>query len=135
MNINFSNISSTLKKIITDMRGFRNNNFQNSGITNLKEIIKYEYNELGNEDIIYTLNKLYGYDTNKNTVDEIIDFISLSLSVDSSDLKAVWVTSYTAVEKLYKINKDDPISVFNFKDKDWMIISDLDEDGILIAYK
>ena len=136
MDINFLNASNTLKKIINDKRGFRNNNFQNSKVTNLKDIVKYEYNELGNEDIIDTIYKLYDHkiDKTKNIINNILEFISKLLNEPIDNLKGVWVTTYEAVEKLYKLNSDDAISVFNFNDKKWMIISDLSEDGILIAY-
>lgn len=130
-------LSKTAKELVSSQIGYRNNNLYNSGVINFLEIFEHELFELGNTDIIDTMKSLYP-DSNETisiNYKYVPQYISRKLECDIDTLKGIWITSKSGVEKYYLNDKSDIITTIDFSGITYMIVSDLDEEGILIAYK
>lgn len=133
-------LSNTAKEIINSNKGYRNNSLYDSGVTCLRDIMEFEINELENEDILDTVSLLYPQaflqpDKYLN-IDNILAFVQEKLDADSDDLKGIWLTSKDGVKRNYlNHNEETEISYVDLTNKDYIILSDMDDMGILIAYK
>ena len=131
-------MSDILITILKERKGYRNNNFQNSGITSLKEILNHEVKELGNEDIFDSMKKLYpdfkcDYNSINTKISYTLNFIARYLECSINDINAVWLTTKDNAKKLYTYSDSDIINCVKIP-KNSMPISDLGCDGILFAY-
>ena len=93
------------------------------------DILDDEINDMGNTDIPDTLNEIYGTDFS-DKIEPIDDFIKKTLDTDKYYL--IWVTATKDDDEQYA---DDPESIYSiaFKDKKFMIVSDIGNEGFLIA--
>lgn len=150
--------SSNCKSIILNGIGYRNETYYGSGVRSLSEIVEYERCELENRDIdwfcdqyISSNDSRYWYDENISVLD-IMGFISKKMSIPEERLGGIWVTSsvhdiannycdeweYDAILRMtpteYAELGDYFTKVkFNPFHK-YMVISDLGNEGILVAY-
>lgn len=140
-----SNLSQSLMHFYNNHKGFRCEYFRGSGITDLKSIVTFEIEELGNNDIYDTMIKFYKnsqkpfkkHKTDK--INYICEYIANMLHSDIKDVKAVWLCSSIDECVLYDPDLDDlckeiNIDCYNFYDIEYMPISDLGTQGFLIAY-
>lgn len=143
-------MSTTLTKMYNEKLGFRTENFSGSGIRNLEDVVYFEIKELGNTDILDTMNKLYGIDfypymdieDNFSVADEsyrdVIELIyshcEKQFNTTRNNLGAIWLTTYDNVEKIYCNQPTDKINMIYIY-HNFYPISDLDSDGTLFVYK
>jgi hypothetical protein len=57
--MNIKGLSNTSKQMLSSRIGYRDDNIYGSGVTNFEDIIKYEINELCNDDILFTMMNTY----------------------------------------------------------------------------
>lgn len=143
-------MSTTLTKMYNENLGFRTENFSGSGIRNLEDVVYFEIKELGNTDILDTMNELYGIDfypymdieDNFSVADEsyrdVIELIcshcEKQFNASRDNLGAIWLTTYDWVKKIYSKSSNDQINMIYILDN-FYPISDLGVDGVLFVYK
>ena len=132
-------LSNTAQSLIKNGCGYRNIEVYGSGVVDYEEIIKFETLELGNDDIFDTCLELYniGYNTNglmeekeediERRIEENIKHWKNHFQADK--LYGLWLTTEEAVEELYE---GDPVE-FTIP-AGAVIVSDLDEEGILLVF-
>lgn len=145
----FSKQANIIQK---EKMGYRNDNYYGEKERNLVFIIKHEIMEYGNVDILQTLKDNYEefsfidddlitlinqQSVFEKEIDEliasIITLIKQRLNT-SNDLQGIWVCdSKENVEKYYS-DGNESIHIITFNE-DFLIISDLEDEGILIACK
>lgn len=119
-------LSATATQIIDDNIGYRNDNLYSGEDYTIEDVLNYEYNELGNEDILDYTNSQDGND--------VLQFIAKQFNLTlpfTQPIYAYWFTLKDAVIELYNGNIE-PITAFTLPNQ-YVIISDLDRDGVLIA--
>lgn len=121
-------MSKELEQIKNDKLGYRNENISNDirGDYNLKEIINFEIDELQNTDILETLN----VDSKK----EAISIIEENFNENIEKLFGLWLATKENTEKVYRFDEYDILTKYALPE-DFLVISDLGPDGILIASK
>ena len=131
-------ISNNLNYLIRTGIGYRNIE-HSSGITDLKDIIRYEFHVLGNTDIFEFVKDHYTYkeynENDPNLINDTINIIREKLQVDNNcDLKGVWLTDYQNVIDKYcpEYSEKDIVKVYIHEYK-MIPISDLGPDGALFA--
>lgn len=115
------------------------NESSSSGVTNIRDILTYEFNELGNEDIFdYLKDHFYGYNhsilSKKYWIDYTMKFLSITLNITEDNMRGVWLASMAAVRELYSKNGYDNIYKYDVWSTKFKIISDLGYDGKLFLY-
>lgn len=138
MVINIKHVSTdTLQSMYMLGYGYRNETFQNCGSRIFKDVINYEINELGNNDIIDTISKFYKQDKLhhiKNKVDFICDFFANILNCKISELRCIWLTSMDGIKSAYSVNNDsDEVNLY-YINKYMYPVSDIGLDGTLFVY-
>ena len=130
------NISNTLIQLYNSEEGFRNIT-ATSGITKIKDILEFEYNELGNKHIFdFMKNNYFSYKpNNEDIIEYTLRYLSKIFKTNIDNLKGIWVTSYQGVMKYYCYPNihNDIIKVFIHKNKT-IPICDLDLQGVLFVY-
>lgn len=119
-------LSATATQIIDDNIRYRNDNLYSGEDYTIEDVLNYEYNELGNEDILDYTNSQDGND--------VLQFIAKQFNLTlpfKQPIYAYWFTLKDAVIELYNGNIE-PITAFTLPNK-FVIISDLGRDGVLIA--
>ena len=129
-------LSYVAKLLLEDQKGYRNNNCYNSGIKDISKIVDFEINYLKNKDIPYTMKEIYKNIHRKYSSKKILKYISDNLNCKIDEVKGIWLTTKYGVEKHYLIDDSyNEISCIDFSNTEYMIISDMDLEGVLIAYK
>lgn len=157
--------TNSLKEMICNGFGYRNEVFSGSGYKDLASVVRYELLNLGHKDIVDTLLYVYDdfklpadlyikvgmfrsmYDLEKNEVEEVIEhvvnYISLKLNEDISNLEAVWLTTKDSISENYingncqtwsRIKGSVLISEYVLYE-DYFPIADLGSKGALFVYK
>lgn len=139
--------------------GYRTESFSGSGIRDLEEVIGFEMQELRNNDIpLYLLenykllskyewmfnNEISIYDEESRVgVDEYIHdlineiIVNIEEILKSDKLHAIWLGEEDDIRRNYadSFSIIDKYTIKGEEMIDYMIISDLEEDGKLIVYK
>jgi hypothetical protein len=125
MQYNIQNIiSSSCKKILDDLIGYRNDSYS-TGHYKIKEVIDFEINQLFNDDIIETCKIFYG-------TDDVYALISRHYpQKEFGDLWGLWLTTEKGVVEHYK-GKEEGYSAYSVP-KNSLVISDLSDEGILLV--
>lgn len=146
-------LSKEALKIKKNKKGYRNDEYYGEKERDLKKIIKYEIMEYGNVDVLETLknnheefsfvddallasinHQDYSEKEYDVLIEKIIKFIKEQLNT-TDDLKGVWVCdSKKNVLSNYSHGNDEEINTVIF-DGDLFIVSDLEDEGVLIACK
>lgn len=155
--------SSNCKSIILNGIGYRNETYYGSGVRSLSEIVEYERFELENTDIDYFCSRYISSNNSRYWYDEIISgcqlnvldimgFVSKMMSIPEERLGGIWVTSsvhdiannycdeweYDAILRMTPneyANLCDYFTKVKFNPlHKYMVISDLGNEGILVAY-
>lgn len=130
-------LSSQARMIILTHRGYRTDAQSSQEYYTGSEIIDYEINELGNSDILDTMNELYSL--NLKTSTDVINELNVILG---SDFQCLWlVNNMLDVVELYTDGHKRPTSIQNINipiDKYYIpstaiLISDIGSDGQLFA--
>lgn len=131
-------VSNTLNYLIRTGIGYRNIE-HSSGITDLKDIIRYEFHVLGNTDIFEFVKDYYTHkeynENDLNLINDTINIIRERLQVDNKcDLNGVWLTDYQNVIGRYcpEYSEKDIVKVYIHEHK-MIPISDLGPDGALFV--
>lgn len=132
LNIKKSALSITAKKLETNGFGYRYEGVS-TGTYLIQDSLKFEIEELGNEDVFMTLQKLYNINT--NNVNEIIRLIYNYFN--QQYVYGLWVSTKSNIEKVY-IHPSDyeygDVVLLKYKlPNKRLIISDLDYEGIWYA--
>lgn len=143
-------MSTTLTRMYNEKLGFRTENFSGSNVRNLEDVVYFEIRELGNTDILDTMNELYGLDfqpfmdiEDENTIadecyhkvlEQIFFHLEKQFNTSRDNLNAIWLTTYDNVEKIYCQSPNDKINMVDIL-PNFYPISDLDTDGVLFVYK
>lgn len=134
------NESKTQYELTLLKHGYKNIDIKELEIENFDEYIKAEFDNSVNTNIIKNL-KLYGFKNPLNKTSEknysredlsgrILKFIRKELKIaEDEKIHAHWLTTATGVKK-NQYSDDAVIVKYNFPPR-FMIISDLDEKGIL----
>ena len=138
------------------MIGYRTEDFSGSGVRDLREVIAFEIDELGNSDIplymfenynilqnyeniidsigSYTEGDELGVDEYiQDIIEDIFTFVKDKLGTPT--LFAIWLTD---TDKSWYIKEDssvDKYTILGKEGEDYLVLSDLGSDGKLIAYK
>lgn len=115
-------LSDTAKQIQQSNIGFRNDFLFSGDDYLIQEVLKYEIYELNNDDILDFLNV--------DGINDVLKYIKEYFKTNSP-IYGYWFTSKAGVKSSYA-GDTEPISKFNLPEK-YLILSDLDSDGILIA--
>ena len=139
-------MSKTLDILKTEKIGFRTESFSGSGVRNAMDVVRFEITELLNEDIMLTMQKLYGLDfyeflnlgeelleISDFLINKIFTFLENKMEIPKEDMKAIWLTTEEMVKKRYCFNNESVINKYEIGES-WIPISDLDKDGILFIY-
>jgi len=128
-------MTEELKKLIKTRIGYRNENVSHSGkMLPAKKILQYEYEELGNEDILDTLYSQEFID--EPTYEKAILFIDELNKIYEKELYGLWLcSSIKDVKENYPDNYEDytisEVAVYKIP-KEYVVLSDLGSQGILI---
>lgn len=139
--------TNTLEYLLKEGVGYRNEQFRNSGIINLREIIDFEVLELGNTDIFDTMKILYGdngYQLNENNrlknllsykINYTINFLVKMLDcINEDSLCGVWLTTYQNLYKYIDADTCTEIRKVYIHEQNMIPVSDLGTDGVLFAF-
>lgn len=151
-------LSKETNKIIKENKGYRSEVPFGSGVRSLIDVIDFEIGELGNSDIVLFCNDTYNlnldlecgtdktdeyYDEELDSMiqenhtyytEEIMDFISKTFNCEKEELEGIWLASKEAVNDFYcKDEIDKCIDTYELPEE-YLIISDIGFDGVLIAY-
>lgn len=143
-------MSITLTTMLNQNVGFRTENFSGSHVRNLEDVIYFEIRELGNTDILDTMNELYGLDfqpymdtedenviadeSYRDVLEQILSHLEKQFNTSHNNLGAIWVTTYDNVEKIYCKSPNDKINMVDIH-HNFYPISDLGAYGTLFVYK
>lgn len=152
------NLSKEVREIIEKNKGYRSEVPYGSGVRRLEEIVDFEIGELGNSDIVlfcdeaYNLNLDLECDTDEEDeyyseeldnmiqenhtyyTEQIIDFVSKAFGCKKEELKGLWLATKEAVSDFYCKDEIDKCIDTYILPEDYLIISDIGFDGVLIAY-
>ena len=120
-----SGLTQTALQLLREGYGYRNEEIS-TGNTNLKDIIKFETEELENTDIQETCNKLY-------RTSEPTQYIEKHFGKPISKLFGLWLTTLEGVKSYYFDEHSSNEIVQYHIPSNAIIISDLDDQGILLA--
>ena len=110
-------MSMTLNTMLNQKVGFRTEDFSGSNVRNLKDVVYYEIRELKNTDILDTMNELYGLDFSDcidseeecvydecywDVSEQIFSHLEKQFNTSRDNLRAIWLTTYDNVEKIFK---------------------------------
>lgn len=132
--------SKTAAKLLENKIGYREESYSGSHIRNLYDVIEFEIEELGNEDILYFLkcNEPELHDlpdplTEDDDIPSILKRIDkfVKTKLGSTNVSAIWLTSYKYVKKWYE-GEDESIDMYSIP-ANFVILSDLNDEGILLA--
>lgn len=140
--------SQELKQILNTKIGYRNEGYSGSGETDVRDVIKFEMYELGNEDILDFFKENYGLSVScedyqealeagqisEEEVDEIIDQMMLILheKFGHKDLSCLWLTTLEGVKSNYLCG-EEYVSQYCLEGITIVPISDLGDQGILLV--
>ena len=142
-------MSTTLNTMLNQNVGFRTEDFSGSNVRNLKDVVYYEIRELKNTDILDTMNELYGLDFSDcidfeeecvydecywDVSEQIFSHLEKQFNTSRDNLRAIWLTTYDNVEKIYCRQPTDKINMV-YIHHNFYPISDLGSDGVLFVYK
>lgn len=146
--MNVEKMSSTFKELDGERKGYRNNEWGESRIWSLRDVVYHEMTALMNSDIPEFLNEQYGADICKADdgsfdqeafeyeapcyVDDVMQFIEEKTG--EGELHGVWLTTTKGVCEIYHSGAETPITSYRIP-TDALVISDLDEDGCLFVTK
>lgn len=138
-----------LKTMLAEKCGYRNEEFQGSGERLAQDVIRFELNDLGNRDILYTMTEMYGVDFSSFFEDEeifdevsenildvmeiILCFLEKKLQTTRDNIHVLWLASKETVMDMY-YGTEENVQKYEIGD-DWIVISNLGYDGILFAFK
>ena len=125
--------SKTCEQLLNDGFGYRNDDISTTtSTTPLWEILEYEINELGNDDVFDYLQSL---GMNFISVDEVINYIYNTLHLPyRTPLYGMWLTTKENVLDFYHNGENNEITISKYSiPENALIISDLDCDGILFV--
>lgn len=117
--------------------GFRSEDLYGEGYRNLKEVARHEIKELNNGDIVDTLSKLFGH-----TLSEDEALAHIADLYDQGFKECIWICdSVQDFLDEYDIEDDDgkmrvyEMMRYEFRDGEYIIISDMGSVGKLVAYR
>lgn len=139
-------LTPSARQIIITRTGYRCEE-QSTGYHNAQDILDYEINELGNDDIPDTLKHLYHYEY--QDINQTLSWIKQHLQADAIDL--IWLAAnwqstiefysdgHKTINKLSQAvdSNNDPIPIDKYtlpNHNAYLLISDCDVDGQLFAY-
>lgn len=141
-------LSNPLQTMLEEARGFRNNEWGESRVWNLQEVVYHEMTVLMNSDIPEFLNEHYRADICLDDngrfdsdafeceapcyVSDVMEFIRSK--VGEGELYGIWLTTKSSVLKIYDSGRITPVSMYQIP-ADALVISDLDIDGTLFVTK
>lgn len=131
---NDKEITPFTKKLIDTGIGYRIDTEDTSGITNIKRIVKYEVEELGNEDILDTLRLIldkpdFSIKDLKNYVNDFSKHYPYGLWL-STDIKTTKELYSSMPDLIY--NTEDTVSKYRITGKAYLL-SDIGSEGTLLA--
>lgn len=129
------------RKIISLARngGYRNERAYGSGVRSLTEVVAFETKELGNTDIYDTLKRVYSVPldlrVNRDKLNEqVFKWVENVMQASRRDINVIWVC-YSLQSVITHYGTSDNL-IFNVRfNGDFLIISDLGDEGCLVAYK
>lgn len=122
-NVLMKKLSTSATEMLRSGKGYRNND-RGTGYYFIQEIVKYETEELENEDILDTCTLLYGTTNVMGLIHE---------KFGTTKLHGLWLTTLDGVLENY--GEEDITLVTPYKiPSDALIISDLDAEGALFVY-
>ena len=143
-------MSVTLTTMLNQKVGFRTENFSGSNIRSLEDVVYFEIRELGNTDILDTMNDFYELDFSsymdiedenviadesyRDVLELILSHLEKQFNTSHNNLGAIWLTTYDNVEKIYCKSPNDKINMV-YIHHNFYPISDLGTDGTLFVYK
>ncbi len=117
-------LTPSCNELITNMKGYRNDDYS-TGHYKILEVISFEVNELGNEDIFQTCLNLY------NTED-VISLIKKHFNTENLDnLWGLWLTTEQGVKDHYK-GIEEGYTTYSIPDNAF-ILSDISDEGVLFV--
>lgn len=145
-------LTDKAKQIHEKKIGYRNEWYYGSGEKDAFSVIYYECTELGNVDVFETVQLLYpnvfNYtedfllsiqseevddDLLKGEIIKIIDYTKERLGV-VGNLEVIWVcASVKDIQGMYTASSPYELDKYQFDN--FMILSDLDSEGVLVAYE
>lgn len=135
--------SPTAQNIMQTRMGFRSESYSGSMVRDLKEVVSYELG-MGNNDIIKFCQEQYHLDVESPDEDSILaDRLYYESGVwqvvkerlgDPKGCDALWLTSLKGVTGKYLGGGNYDYDLYILPPR-FMVLSDLGEDGILVAYK
>ena len=126
-----SKLSNTASQIIAFNKGYRNDFLFDGDDHQILDVISYENDELGNDDIFDFIKKIYRIDIVKNS-DEFKTWLEKIFQTSVDNLFGYWLTSKDSCIALYTDTLDDEITELTLP-MDYLILSDLSVDGCLIV--
>lgn len=139
-------LSNPLQTMLEEGCGFRNNEWGESRVWDLQDVVYHEMTALMNSDIPEFLNEHYNagiclddngkFDTDAFEyeapcyVSDVMDFIRSKVGED--ELYGVWLTTKSSVLKIYDSGSETTVSMYQIPE-DALVISDLDIDGALFV--
>lgn len=121
-------LSPEAREIITQNIGYRNDELFDGNDHLLPDVLAFEINELENEDILDFTNSQDGND--------VINIANARFG-ENTPVYAYWFATLRNVRELYSTPLEDdptiaePITAFELPEE-YIVISDLDQDGICI---
>lgn len=131
-NSNQQLLSKTAMLLISKNCSWRNDCLFDGDNYLIKDCIQYEYDELGNDDVL-NFNQKFGIKTYSELFAAIKDF---QASHHIPELFGWWITDKVSCQKYYQDDPSEQLSKYQLPQQDQentLILSDLDCDGILIA--
>lgn len=126
-------LSVYAKQFLNTPIGYRNDSYYGSGVTDLKKILMFEYEELGNEDALDFCQEHHfnqKFSSPQQTIKAIIMYCQQVFNTNK--VYGVWVAPKNAVRRIYG-GAQGRISAYEFRGKPFILLSDLGEEGLLIA--
>lgn len=126
--------------------GYRSDEAYGSNVSKIEDVLDFEINELGNEDILDYIKDNYNIHidyskTSKNNITDIVN--QLRKKVGKNITRCLWlcdniedvVNNYLDLDKIEYYNEQDALTryISQYKISD-IVLSDLSEDGKLYAY-
>lgn len=116
-------LSEVAKELLRTQIGYRNDGLS-EGIFTISEIIEYETEELGNEDIYDTCEELYN---TRNPLEVIENTFGKEV------VYGMWFARKEDILEYYAEDGETEINSYNIPNNA-VVISDLGEDGVLFAF-
>lgn len=114
-------MSSELKQLLRERKGYRCESYSGSGVRNAREILKFEIEENGNESMLKeACDALKTTKCSKKSVYKRLE-----------GLTGIWLATKQGVERYCEGATPDEIKI----PKKAIAISDLGDDGVLFVWK